>query len=803
MKTKQRNAKTKSKIQSQIPNLEKEEKIILRISKVQINETKQPPEVKTIEKQVKKVETQQQSSQVPKSKLKRVNRKLQSKHKIVVCSCLELLPPNHFFLLPQINENTEEAHKLPIAINLKIDTANEPSALLTNSRASTPDDAENLSFPKFKNSEEHKVDELNTDFDQTNLCENPIKTDKLIDIFTEPDYELDDVLLDDPILSSPLADQNDICQLLKNENNVGLPTLVDNIVVDVEPVEEGVEEIDQYLRSFTDKMPSEIDQEIDKSTEFFNSLSGSTTDINKTPLELDALMDDVLNYDEDDDDVISVATSWDLDNENNLIAEPIEEQPILKEVVINSNKEITRKELQNQKEVKSHLSELRSFRIPKQSARTTVSSAVEIQEAKGQEPIENHQEQLQNNKPEPHEQQQKQPAKIVNLRRTKNEIAANPSAQAAPVFAPPYRVPVVGPTSGSIVYQNNDSKATIFGIKCWRFLVTRCMKTNCNHSLSSIGEVQRRLDQMNKMQLCGTYNFVLRYSMLFKTYFVLFANVFGSRLMLTHLVKMIQDCGLYMSLSAPLLNDIFHVLLRYQMSPEIAAGHFMKHLWKPNNAAMCSVLTRQLLCILSQADWYNYMENLEQIFYIEKFPIPGDFLTTIARDAVARNQPMLISKVWELVLFNPIGGNADTLSSVIEILNSSGQPQQQQPIRMQQQQPMQFQQQQRQLIQLQRQQQQFVQHQQQPIQHQQQQFSMQLQQQQLMQFQQQQQFQLLQRPRQPHYRLQQRRNTDMPILPQNTQRFSFQRGREIWEFSNDYAKNNVPTWFLFTYYYGH
>lgn len=753
METKKRNTKKKSTKKAQIPNLEKEEKIILKLSKVQMNQTKPPDEAKTSEKQVKKVETQQQSSQDPKSKLKRANRKSQSKHESVVCSCLELLPPNHFLLLPQINANTEEAHKLPTAINLKINTAKVPSALLTNSRTSTDDDAENLSFPKFRNSEEQQVDGLNSDLNQTDICENPMKTDKLIDIFTEPDYEIDVVLLDDPILSSPLADQDDICKLLNNENNVGLPTLVDTIVDDEETVEEGVEEIDLYLRSFTDKTPSEIDQEIAKSTEFFNSLSGSTTDINKTPLELDALMQDVLNYDEDDDDIISVATSWDLDNENNLPAEAIEEQPIVKNVN-KSGKELTRLEPQNQKEVKSHLSELRSFRIPKQSAGTKVSPAEELQEEKGQEPIEKHQEQPQNNKPEPQVQQQKQPAKIVNLRKTTNGTAANPSGQAAPVFAPPYRVPAES-TPVSIVYQNNDRKATIFGIKCWRFLVARCGKTNCNHSLNSIGEVQRRLDQMNKMQLCGTYSFVLRYSLLFKTFFLLFANVFGSRLMLTHLVKMIQDCGLYMSLSAPLVNDIFHVLLRYQMSPEIAAGHFMKHLWKPNNAAMCSELTRQLLRILSQADWYNYMENLEQIFYGQKFPIPVDFLTSIARDAVTKNQPMLISKAWELVLFNPIGGNADTLSSVIEILNSSGQPQQQLPPVQHQQQPMQPQQQQ-QLIQLQ------------------------LQQQQLMQFQQQQQFhQLQQRPRQQQHRLQQRRNTDMPRLPQNPQRFSFQRGREF------------------------
>lgn len=652
--------------------------------------------VQSSQNQENRVATRQQSSQdqqCPKSKLKRAKRQSQSKQGNVVCACLEVLLPNTFILLPQISANTEDAHKSPSAINLTIDTAIASSASTSNSNPT--DDAENLSVQRFSKSEEQNlgvINESHDELDQTNdNYEKLIKTDKLVDIFSEQNFELDDILINEAILSSPLADEKNISELL--DNNAELTNVVD----DNETVTECVEEIDNYLQSFTEKTPSEIDQEIAKSTEFFNNFSTSTTDV-KTPLELDAIMQDALNYEDDDADIISVATSWDGDDENTFDFLPKQK---VKNIPATRSEE-PEKEPQNKPEVKSHLSELRSFRIPKKSTKNVVSPAAQmpagnVQEKDQNQPKQKKLEQSQNYK---QPQQENQPAKMVKY------INVNSVGQPAPVFAPPYRVPAEStevPSIAPTTFGNNDYKATVFGIKCWQFLDGRCGKNNCNHMLNSIGMVLRRLNQMNKLQLCSTYKFVLRHGMLFKTYFVEFADVFGSRFMHTHLFKMIQDCGLYVSLSASFLNDLFHVLLRYQISPETAAGHFMKHLWKPNNAVVCSELTRQLLRILSKADWYNYMENLEQLFYCEKFPIPGDFLTSIAHDAVTKNQPMLITKAWELVLFNPIDGNANTLSSVIEILKSSGLPQlqpiqhQEQHHLLQQQQPVQLHQQQQQL----------------------------------------------------------------------------------------------------------
>lgn len=674
---KQQNSKKGSNAKQKFPNLDKE-KIILKISKVQPpDHTKQPIVVKSSKNQVNRVTTRRQQScqdqQCQKSKLKRAKRQSQSKHEIVVCACLELLHPNNFILLPQISANSEEAHKSPSAINLKVDSVIAPSAPTSN--CNPTDDAENLSVERLRSSEEQKVDVVIDSHDEHNeandSCENLINPDKLVDIFSEPDYELDDMLIDEAILSINNS----------NNNDTELTTMID-VVDDNETVTECVEEIDNYMQSFTGKTPIEIDQELVKSTEFFNKLSSSTTNI-KTPLELDAIMQDTLNYDEDDADIISVATSWDGDDESTFDFLPPEK---VKDTPTKPSKELE-KEPQKKPEFQSNLSELRSFRIPKKSVKIAVSTEAKMAAGNVQKEDQNPPRQIEwkisQKCKQP--QQQNQPATIANIRRSLSETVVNSIGQPAPVFAPPYRVPAESTEVSSItpiIFGNNDFKATIFGIKCWQFLDGRCRKNNCNHMLNSISMVLRQLNQMNKLQLCCMYKFVLRHGILFKTYFVEFAYVFGNRLMHKHLVKMIEDCGLYKSLSAPFLNDLFYVLLRYQISPEVATGHFMKHLWKPNNSVMCSDLSRQLLRILSKADWYNYMENLEQLFYGEKFPIPGDFLTSIARDAVTKNQPMLISKAWELVLFNPIDGNADTLSSVIEILKSSGVPQLQ-PIQIQ------------------------------------------------------------------------------------------------------------------------
>ncbi|XP_022224451.2 titin [Drosophila obscura] len=98
---------------------------------------------------------------------------------------------------------------------------------------------------------------------------------------------------------------------LSNENNV------DDIEIPLfELDDEGdrTPDIDRCLKIFTSKTPSEIDDELANTTEFFERLpNSSTVDLEKADLMLTGVEEEVLDYEEDrDDDVLSVtATSWD------------------------------------------------------------------------------------------------------------------------------------------------------------------------------------------------------------------------------------------------------------------------------------------------------------------------------------------------------------------------------------------------------------------------------------------------------------------------------------------------------------
>ncbi|XP_034472232.1 protein deadlock [Drosophila innubila] len=430
------------------------------------------------------------------------------------------------------------------------------------------------------------------------------------------------------------------------------------------------------------KTPSEIDNET-IATNFFDNipdLTTETTEIFKTPLELDAIIQDVLNY-EFEDDALSVATSWDGEDlfppDTKTDTDPNTKDTNKKDVQrisVKSEKTETEEPIQelnvqavrHTASAKATFEELRRFRIPKKID-AKESSPQEQRHLNGY-----HEKQKEINLREQRplnrcqklngQVQAKQAPQTVrqNIHSREQQMSSNscngsmPSKLSrVPIFAPPYRLPACEPSPSlpitpSAYSNDNNGMSEIFGIKCWRHFSQRCRKTVCNHSLADIGDVKRRLDLMNNSQLVCAYNFVLRHSALFKFCFSLFAEIFGRRSVQTKLVQMVEHCSLYMDLCVPFTTEIFYLMVRYKIPPEVAASHFMKHLWKPTNASMYPDLALQLLRILASADWYNYTTHLEELFSHKEFKTPIEFIVSIAQDAIAKNQPLLIDKLYEL-----------------------------------------------------------------------------------------------------------------------------------------------------------
>ncbi|XP_023179915.2 trichohyalin isoform X2 [Drosophila hydei] len=597
---------------------------------------------------------------------------------------------------------------------------------------------ENLSITKLKLSEDIETPKIDH-----SLRAEPFEFDKPYVTYSKANCELEDKFINEVMqLAAPIGESTELSQLLVDDSKG-------------EALSSGVEEIDRCLQIFNNKTPSEIDHQIADTSDFFDNLPNVSTLVDKTPLEMEALMNNVLNYDDDDDgDIISVATSWDGDEqfqtENTLVEEtksldqpvqirqsdaelestirPSELLPyrIPKMPISPADKQQIQQETQIQAEAPANLRSPQTVKnhqqpkpqqlqqtpaqhlnhaAPQQHQQTAVEhvkpqqvqqtpvqllkhSAPELQPIPAQHlknPVPQHhlgqpplhqlsqppRPQLQR----PPLQQRQQPPRqhIQPLPLQHPVLRPAPLAKTLPIFAPPFRLAEKPASSAQSVTPNiytNECKYFIFGIKCWRYLDGRCQDSNCNHRLANPWEVQRHLNQMKTDKLCDTYSMVLRHGMLFRNYFMIFAEIFGNRGMMSHLMKMVEDCGLYMEYSAPFITEIYYLLLRYELMPKMAAAHFMKHLWRPNIGQAYPDLTIQLLRILSAADWFNYIPCLKHLFYNQGFPIPVEFMTCLANDAVAKNDQVLVTKVWELVLFSPIDRNDDTLSSVIKILKN-------------------------------------------------------------------------------------------------------------------------------------
>ncbi|TDG45559.1 hypothetical protein AWZ03_008065 [Drosophila navojoa] len=557
--------------------------------------------------------------------------------------------------------------------------------------------------------------------------------------YSKANCELEDKLINEvKELAVPGGGTTDINQLLTD-------------VGKCEIFQSGAEEIDRCLEVFINKTPSEIDHQIADTSDFFDNLPSLSTLVDKTPLEMAVLLNDTLNYDvdveddDDDNDAISVTTSWDGDDQlpvsNPAVSEKestIGEQPemtsaaadtepakqtkellsyrILKGTHTQTEKPHKEEEVQptktivdreeielqqpepQQKNQTRHQKLEQSFRNQPEKERVIQAealleeqsnpSAVDREKIELQQPTPQHKKQLLQHQECQERRQQSLPRlQFIPLHHPiRQGSLLTREANNVPLFGPLYRVPLES-TSTAHTSIPNDRKYFIFGIKCWAYLDGRCQAINCNHILASPWDVQRKLNQMTTDKLCDTYSMVLRHGMLFRNYFIIFAEIYGNRGMMSYLMKMVEDCGLYMAYSAPYITELYCILMRYKLMPQIATKHIMKHLWGPEIGQTYPEFAMQLLRILASADWFNYLPQLYHLFNNQKFPIPGEFMVCLANDAIAKNDDALVKKVWEMTLFCPINLKDATLTSVITALNACLRNPSTQPPHQKQQQP--------------------------------------------------------------------------------------------------------------------
>lgn len=667
-----------------------------------------------IEKQEPKRVTQEQQQVNPKKRNSRSSRKSNAVN--LSCATLEFSPPNQFFLLPQINE--EMAHMPEKAIDMSPtslpDCTAAPDAVTEKDTPSI--EPENLTTTQLSNDIETPISDNSVTLRQT----QPNEFGKPDATYSKANCELEDKFIKEVMeLTVPGGGSTDISQLLIDDGKC-------------EMFPSGVEEIDRCLEVFINKTPSEIDHQIADTSEFFDNLPSISTLVDKTPLEMDVLLNNTLNYDDvedddDDNDAISVTTSWDGDDQlsvsNPVVSEKestILEQPEMMNSAAETYAKRQTSELLAYRKFKgtdTQAEKLQSHKEQVQPTQTVIDrekmelhqpapqqkkqtleqsfrnqqsmqakaplevpptqSAVDREKMELLQPTPQQKQLLQEQQCQEQWQQSLPRLQFIPLHRTMRQ-----EANTMPLFGPLYRVPLE-PTSTAESAIPNECKYFIFGIKCWAYLDGRCQEINCDHRLARPWEVQRKLNQMTTDQLCDTYSMVLRHGMLFRNYFILFAEIFGNRGMMSYLMKMVEDCGLYMAYSAPFITDLYCTLKRYQLMPQMATAHIMKHLWGPDIGQIYPEFVMQLLRILASADWFNYIPQLQHLFQKQAFPIPSEFAMCLTNESIAKNDSELVRTVLDLLIFSSISKKDIELSSVAGILynwftlNPSAKPPQQ------------------------------------------------------------------------------------------------------------------------------
>ncbi|XP_043643562.1 protein deadlock isoform X2 [Drosophila teissieri] len=428
-----------------------------------------------------------------------------------------------------------------------------------------------------------------------------------------------------------------------------------------------VEEIDRCLENLNNKTPSEIDTQLVHTSEFFENLTRpSTADVGKSEL-MDLFMggNEELDYEDDDDDVLSMAASWDgLDDE----LEPIEktaEQILKPEPSTETLKPI-------EKEDAPQVQKIKSFRIPKLSAEDLKTHPSVMRYLYEMEELEK------NSKVAVPSSLADPPFAESNRKQRDEATAARRSKEILPVFAPPYRVApesctnspqfipqVPIPTSASNLEDVNWIEE-VFGIRCMQSVDNRCISFNCDHTMRSLGEVQRRLFRMHEDTLVNLYRQTIRSFFLFQTYYTSFVDIFEFRHLWKHLLIMLADCRLYKSISAPLLVHAYEALYKCGMQKE-AVKCIMEYVWLPCKAHKYRDFMLMTLNILCNANWDDYCDKLMKLDQDYNFEIPQKNLITILKSSVDRSDKF--SNALKLITLHP--NSICTNETIMSILSST------------------------------------------------------------------------------------------------------------------------------------
>lgn len=188
----------------------------------------------------------------------------------------------------------------------------------------------------------------------------------------------------------------------------------------------------------------------------------------------------------------------------------------------------------------------------------------------------------------------------------------------------------------------------VFGAKCLQFLDNKCLSPDCDHSMSSEGEVESRLFSMTKEALDHTYRQALRSFSIFGRYFKSFADIFERRNLGQHLLQMLANCRLYRATAAPFVGHIFAALQRCGMERE-AVRCIMTDLWFPDKAHKFRDLTLLILEILEAANWQDYIVQLMDLHSTYRFLLNEEFLVRILKWAEATKNEALLKNAMIMV----------------------------------------------------------------------------------------------------------------------------------------------------------
>lgn len=389
----------------------------------------------------------------------------------------------------------------------------------------------------------------------------------------------------------------------------------------------------------------EIDTQLVHTSKFLENMTRpSTVEVHKFDL-MDNFMgeNEKLDYEYDDDDVLSVAASWNgLDDENVPEDEPRKEAKTAEQLPKPEPSTETLKPIE--KENAQKMQSIKSFQIPKLNAKN-----LKTQPSVMRSIYEN--EELEKNKvlakPAPPSLVH-QPLAESNRNQRDEATAARRAKETFPVFAPLHRVApesaatLVSANSQQVIPQvyfstsNQDGVnwiKDVFGIRCMQSVDNKCISINCDHTMNSLGEVQKRLMRMDEDTLLSLYRQTIRSFFLFQTYYTSFVDIFKFRNLWQYLLIMLVDCRLYKSISAPLLAHVYEALSKCGMQKE-AVKRIMEHVWLPCKAHKYRDLMLTTLNILSNANWEDYCDKLTQLDKDYNFEIPHKNLITILKSSV-------------------------------------------------------------------------------------------------------------------------------------------------------------------------